>query len=509
MNPSHFAGHPVIIGAGMAGLMTALHLAPRPVVIVTRAKLGAQSSSELAQGGLAAALGPGDCPERHLADTLAAGDGLCNADIARHVTAAAPRAIAALERFGVRFDRAPDGQPHLGLEAAHSRNRIVHAEGDGTGRAIVAALVAAVRATPSITVLEGLEARQLLMIDGAVAGVLVEGAQGQVGLQTSRAVIATGGIGGLFDATTNPAASWGQGLMLAAAAGAELADLEFIQFHPTALAGATRPMRLVSEAVRGEGAILVDETGRRFLETVPGAELAPRDVVARAVATQLAAGRRVYLDTRQCLGAAFSTRFPAIAAFCREAGIDPAKEPIPVRPAAHYHMGGIAVDREGRSTVDGLWACGEAACTGLHGANRLASNSLIEAAVCAHDVAESIAATPAKARQMPFAASKPPKADPAAIRLIVSRAMGVTRNGRDLRHAITALLPTARANDAAAMGLMVAVAALRREESRGGHFRCDFPCKSDAAHHSYLTLASALDEAQAISDHAMPLARSA
>jgi len=508
------AGRPVIIGAGLAGLATALHLAPQPVVVLSKASLGRETSSGWAQGGVAAAIGPDDDPELHLADTLAAGDGLCDPEIVGKIVRAAPRAIEDLMRFGVRFDRDPDGALLLGLEAAHSRRRIVHADGDATGREIMRSLVEAVRRTPSITVLEGFEARQVLTDDGAVFGVIAAGPSGPVLLATGRVVIATGGIGGLYEDTTTPLGSFGQGLSLAARAGAELRDLEFVQFHPTALDGPARPMSLVSEAVRGEGAILIDENGRRFLEGTPGAELAPRDVVARAVSRHLAAGHRVYLDARAALGARFAQRFPGIDASCRAAEIDPSREPIPIRPAVHYHMGGVAVDGEGRSSVPGLWACGEAASTGLHGANRLASNSLIEAAISGRWVAESIAGKVDRTRLRPVPFHAPGKADASAVRPIVSRALGVVRDGEGMRQAIGALLPLAEragpVSDPAAIALMMAVSALAREESRGAHHRTDFPRRNERALHSRLTLEQAFAAARnLVSETSLPLARSA
>ena len=365
------AGQPVIAGSGLAGLIVALRLSPRPVVLLSAAALSTETSSGWAQGGIAAAVGADDAAELHIADTLAAGAGLCDAGAVRRIIEAGPRAIAALSDYGATFDRAPGGALSLGLEAAHSRRRIVHASGDGTGGEIVRALVAAVRATPSITVLEGASLARVLVSDGAVRGVAFRMRGDRSGrlrrLRTSQLVIATGGAGGLFLDTTNPLGSTGAGLAIAARAGAALADIEFIQFHPTALAvspsGQARgaaPMPLISEAVRGEGATLIDETGERFMDN----ELAPRDVVSRAVWRHLEAGHSAFLDARAVLGARFEARFPAIAASCRARGIDPARMPIPIRPAAHYHMGGIAVDADGRSTVPGLWACGEAACTG-------------------------------------------------------------------------------------------------------------------------------------------------
>jgi L-aspartate oxidase len=494
-------GRVAIVGGGVAGLMTALRLAPRPVALVSKTPLGAEASTLWAQGGLAAALGPDDSPELHAADTLAAGDGLCVALIVERFTRAAPQAIEELARLGVAFDRSRDGGFALGLEAAHRRRRIVHAGGDGTGRELMRALVAAARRTPSIRALEGFEARRLVVEDGAARGLLVVGPQGPLMLAADRIVIATGGVGGLYEVSTNPGGSFGQGLALAARAGAELADLEFVQFHPTAFDGPTRPAPLVSEAVRGEGAVLVDETGERFMADVPGAELAPRDVVARAIWRRRAEGHRVFLDARQALGEKFAARFPVIAAFCREAGVDPARQPIPVRPAAHYHMGGIAVDEEGRSSLRGLWACGEAAATGLHGANRLASNSLTEAVVFAGAVADSVAGA-SFARGAPLRAVKAPSAaDPSAVRPILSAAAGVMREGKGLARAVAALAPLALgagpSADPAAVALMIALAALRREESRGAHCRTDFPDKASEARRATLRLDSALVSAGA------------
>ncbi len=477
-------GRPVIIGGGVAGLLVALHMAPQPVILLSKAPLGAESSSGWAQGGVAAAVGPDDSPALHLADTLAAGNGLVDADVARRIVEAAPAAIEDLRRFGVRFDTKPDGSLLLGREAAHGRNRIVHAGGDATGREMMRALVAAALATPSITVLGGCEARRLLMQDGSVAGVVAVNGSEATLLQTDRVVIATGGAGGLFLHTTNPAGSFGQGLALAARAGADLVDLEFVQFHPTALATEADPLALISEAVRGEGAVLVDERGERFMAGTPGAELAPRDVVARAVWRHRADGHAVFLDARQALGPRFAQRFPSIAARCAEAGIDPGAEPIPVVPAAHYHMGGIAVDAAGRSSVPGLWAAGEAACTGLHGANRLASNSLLEAVVCARGVADDVAGRSPSSSRTVRAFVVPPRADPTAVRAVVSRGLGLLRDEATLRAALAELCPLATGSgpeaDPAAVGLMLAVAALHRRESRGAHFRNDAPQEEGA-----------------------------
>jgi len=475
-----FADQPIIIGAGLAGLLTALNLAPEPVIVLTKAPLASGAASAWAQGGIAAAVGADDDPALHAADSIAAGDGLCDASMVERITAAAPGAVEDLARRGVAFDRSADGRFTLGLEAAHSRRRIVHAGGDGTGREILRALITSVRQTRSITVLEGFEARRLIMTDGRLAGVLAQRRAGPLLLPSSRVVIATGGVGGLYRHTTNPLGAIGQGLAFAARAGAALSDVEFVQFHPTALDVGLDPMPLVSEAVRGEGAILVDEAGDRFMAGHGRGELGPRDVVTRAVWGQITDGHRVFLDARKALGGHFAVRFPAIAAHCYAAGVDPATMPIPVRPAAHYHMGGIAVDEAGRASIEGVWACGEAAATGLHGANRLASNSLLEAVCCARWVAASVAGKAARSRTSLRPAAVPAeKVDAGPMRDIMSRYVGVLRDRVGLGTAIKLLRPLAFGDHAAAdhalVGLMIATAALLREERRGGHCRTDFP----------------------------------
>lgn len=475
---------PVIVGGGLAGLMTALKLAPRKVLLIAKTPLAEGAASAWAQGGIAAALSDDDAPGLHAADTLAAGDGLCDPAVAQRIAMAAPAAVSALERLGVPFDRDASGRLALGLEAAHGHRRIAHVTGDSTGAAIMRAVVAAVRDTPSITLIEGLEVRRLTVADGRITGLLAAGPFGARLLPARRVVLATGGLGGLYAHTTNPLGALGQGIALAARAGAALADMEFVQFHPTALDVGLDPMPLVSEAVRGEGAILIDEAGERFMAGQGRAELEPRDVVSRAVARRIAAGHRVFLDARQTLGTRFAAHFPGITARCRAAGINPAIMPIPVQPAVHFHMGGIAVDAEGRSTVDGLWACGETAATGLHGANRLASNSLLEAVVMAGVVADSVAAT----RPLPMAGARPvalpAKPDAAPIRALLDETLGVVRDRAGLEKAIDHLqllaFSDAAAADPALVALFIAKAALQRQESRGGHWRSDFPQRSIA-----------------------------
>jgi L-aspartate oxidase len=497
-------GQVVVIGAGIAGLATALSLAPRPVVVVSKGPLGAEGSTNWAQGGLAAAVGAEDDSEQHAADTIAAGDGLCDEEVVRRFARAAPAAIGQLAAWGARFDRSADGRLELGREAAHRHRRVVHADGDGSGREVMRALIAAVRRTPSITVLESAEARRLVVEDGTIRGVVMACANGNLAIATQAVVLATGGVGGLYDVSTNPLGSFGQGLGLAARAGAAFRDLEFVQFHPTALQAATRPAPLITEAVRGEGAILVDDAGERFMADIPGREMAARDVVARAIWRQKRAGRRTFLDAR-AIGARFASRFPSVSAICAQHGIDPTRDLIPVRPAEHYHMGGIAVDQTGRSSIDGLWACGEVACTGLHGANRLASNSLTEAAVCARWVADDISGVTASPGAVLRGAFSGAAADPAGARRALSAAAGVERDAEGLRAGIDALLPLAASDepgaDPAAVALMICVAALRREESRGAHARVDFPDKAQQPARPSLTLAEALRSAHELASN--------
>ena len=503
-NMPRLANPPIIVGAGLAGLMTALYLAPNPVIVLSPAPLGFEASSAWAQGGVAASVGPDDAAALHIADTLAAGDSLCDPAAVTRILGEASAAIANLVAIGTKFDRDAAGALKLGLEAAHSRRRIVHAEGDATGREIMRAVVAAVRSCPSITVLEGLTARRLVTQDTRITGVLAARDDATFLIPTSRVVIATGGIGGLFTQSTNPASCFGMGLALAARAGARLADLEFVQFHPTALDAPGTPVSLVSEAVRGEGATLVDETGRRFMADVAGRELAPRDVVARAIWAERQAGHQVYLETRGLIPEGFATRFPTIANACHAHGIDPDREPIPVRTVEHYFMGGIDVDLNGRSSVDGLWACGEAARTGLHGANRLASNSLLEAMVCARSVAESVAATPDRPARASQGPDTLPIPDPVPLRPIVSRALGVLRDRAGLVAGLDAFRPLVQSDgpqsDPALVALMIAVAALERRESRGGHFRTDYATTDSAQARSR---AFTFDESLAIAEQAL------
>ena len=399
--PRHLRGADVdpllVVGGGLAGLWLALRAAADgPVVLVTKAALG-DGSTPWAQGGLAAAVGEGDSAAAHLADTLAAGAGLCVEDAARAICAEAPARVADLVRAGVAFDHDGDG-PALAREGAHGAARVLHAGGDATGRHLAAALAAAARRHPAIEIAEGERALEVVVRDGAARGLRTRGASGAERVRPARAVaLAAGGSGQLYLRTTNPLTATADGPALAARAGAALVDLEMVQFHPTALALGPSPLALVSEAVRGEGALLRDAAGRAFMREVhPGADLGPRDVVARAIAARAAAdGADVTLDLSHLDPERVRARFPTVAALCRAHGLDLARDPIPVTPAAHYAMGGVLTDLRGRSTVPGLWAVGECASTGAHGANRLASNSLLEAVVFADRAARALGEDPA------------------------------------------------------------------------------------------------------------------
>jgi L-aspartate oxidase len=521
------SGDIVIVGAGLAGLFTALRLAPVPVTVVAAAPLGEGASSVWAQGGVAAAVGEGDTAEQHAADTIAAGAGIVDPQVARLVAEEAADRIADLLRYGVPFDRDLAGHFVLSREAAHSRHRVVRVAGDRAGAAIMQALIAEVRRTPSIRVLEGYEAIDLIVENGNVGGVRVlrerepeDGPAGVYQLLPARAVVlATGGIGALYRVTTNPAYARGEALAFAARAGAVIADAEFVQFHPTALDVGMDPAPLASEALRGEGAHLVDETGRRFMLGVHrDGELAPRDIVARAVAAEIAAGHHTFLDCRKAIGARFPELFPTVHAHCKTAGIDPVAEPIPVAPAEHYHMGGIATDTRGRTSVAGLWAVGEVASTGLHGANRLASNSLLEAVVFAARVAEDLrsivrdgagleAAALRRVRGATAMSRDERDALIADLRDTMSAEVGVVRHRRGLTRALLRLAELAglAQGDAQVANMLLAArlvtaCALLRTESRGGHYRSDYPSPSEAlARRSFITV----DELEALEARVM------
>jgi len=491
------AGAVLIVGAGLAGLYTALKLAPRPVFVLTSRRSNDGAASAWAQGGIAAALHPDDTPQSHAADTIAAGDGLVDEHIAKILSEEGAARVHDLLGLGVPFDRREDGSLYLSLEAAHSMPRVARVKGDTAGREIINIMVEKVRAADHVTGLIGWRAESLLSDGhGGVAGALARRDDGSLlGIQADITVMATGGIGGLFSVTTNPRTARGDALGMAAVLGAKMRDMEFVQFHPTAINIGRDPAPLATEALRGDGAILTDPKGKRFMPRYhKDGELAPRDDVARAIFAELQAGRQPFLDCREAVGAHFDTEFPTVFESCMSAGIDPRKQAIPVAPAVHYHMGGLATDEWGQTSLPGLYAVGECSATGLHGANRLASNSLLEATVFGGRVAQHILGSEStrrktdSIRQQPWLSMKPEVTQ--KLRNAMTQQCGVRRNAKGLNQ-LTALIEdlisqVGRANPLIAARL-IASAALAREESRGGHFRDDFPKQARKARSSYIT----------------------
>lgn len=473
----------LIVGAGLAGLFLALELAPRKCTVISPAPLGQAASSAWAQGGLAAALDPQDSAEQHAADTVAAGAGLVDPVIARLIAEEGPARVRDLLELGVPFDKTEEGALALSLEAAHSHARVARVAGDLAGKAIMDALVAAVGVAEHITVIEGVRAVGLMQNDARrVCGVVLRDEGGEMSTFTAReTVLCTGGSGGLFQVTTNPPEARGDAIAMAYQAGALIADVEFVQFHPTAIDIGRDPAPLATEALRGEGATLHNRDGSAFMQNYHElAELAPRDEVARAIHAERTAGRGAFLDCRKAVGAHFPEHFPTVFTACKSAGIDPRKDMIPVAPAAHYHMGGIVPDFWGLSSLEGLSVCGECSSTGAHGANRLASNSLLEAVVFAHRIAQRL--REAELTDISASRGEIPAALPFRQLQILRQAMsskcGVVREASGLKELLD-LIDGLTASHGPARPLvtarLMAEGALQREESRGGHFRSDFP----------------------------------
>jgi L-aspartate oxidase len=491
-------GAVLIVGAGLAGLFLALQLAPRRAFVLSPSPLGAGAASAWAQGGIAAALAADDDPALHAEDTIKAGAGLVDPVVAKLIAEDGPARIRDLLALGVPFDRTPEGALMLSLEAAHSRARVARVAGDLAGKAIMDALAAATRAAGHITVIEGLRACAIARdAEGRAGGVLVrDGAGALRTILAGETVLAAGGAGGLWRVTTNPATALAQGMAMAAGAGALIADPEFVQFHPTAIDVGLDPAPLATEALRGEGAILIDAAGEPFMARYHAdAELAPRDIVARAIQRQRRAGLGAFLDCRAAIGTHFPEHFPTVFAACQRAGLDPREAPIPVAPAAHYHMGGVVTDLWGKTTVERLSAVGECASTGAHGANRLASNSLLESVVFAHRIAERLrdgaAATPK------VASAQAPATDLAGaphqtLRALMMDHCGVERGAED-RAAAKAGVSDLITSHGLALELIAAAlithAAAARLESRGGHYCPDHPNPDVSPRRTFLTLA--------------------
>ncbi len=530
----------IVVGSGIAGLTTALRLRQRVdrVLLVTKTVLS-EGSTQWAQGGIAAALDPADSPREHLHDTLVAGAGVCDVPAVTALVHEGPERVRELVALGAEFDLDDEGELKLTREGGHHRDRIAHAGGDATGKEISRALIAALRVVqddPGIEVIEHALVVDLLQDgDGRVCGVTLhvigEGQMDGVGAGLARAVVlATGGLGQVYSATTNPPVATGDGLAAALRAGAVLADIEFVQFHPTVLwlgEGSSGQQPLISEAVRGEGAFLVDRDGVQFMQGLhPLSDLAPRDVVSRAIVDRMhrTGAKHVFLDARH-LGREFlERRFPSIVARCRELGFDPATDLLPVAPAQHYASGGVRTDLVGRTSLDGLYACGEVSCTGVHGANRLASNSLLEGLVFAHRIADDISARLA-AGELPQADPLTPTTDTALLdgsaRVQVQAAMttgsGAVRSADTLatsRAALVGLAAAATSGEPGPLawettnllhvGQALTEAAALREETRGGHVRSDFPDRVDPRWRGHVLLARGADGAVTTSFSPVP-----
>jgi len=511
----------LVVGGGIAGLRAAIGLASAGRVLVLTKADPSESNTGYAQGGIAAAVGPDDSPALHAADTIRAGDGLCDEEAVRVLVEHGSGGVRELLGWGAQFERDATGAPALGREAAHSVRRVLHA-GDATGREIGRVLWQHVSALRSVSIVDHALVTEVIVEGGKACGVAYFDRDGKRRVVRAAAtLLATGGAGRVFCETTNPGVATGDGIALAYAAGARVADLEFVQFHPTALKYGGAPRFLISEALRGEGARLVNDRGEAFMAALhPDGDLAPRDVVARGIERESRrTGGAVFLTLAHLDSQFVVRRFPTIAAMCAQVGLDLARDLVPVGPAAHYMMGGVDTDEWARTSLPGLFAAGEAACTGVHGANRLASNSLLEGLVFGARAAEAMTQPPRAAalkrdrvmadgsglvaygsiepdaisdRQAAMPGADQPSAlDAEAIRRLMWRSAGLFRTRENLQRAVAILdraaaapfAPTAdgwRLHGLTVVAWLVARAALRREESRGAHYREDFPKRDDA-----------------------------
>ena len=490
-------GSVLVVGAGLAGLFLAMKLAPRPVFVLTSRRSAKGAASAWAQGGIASAIGAGDTPEDHARDTINAGDGLVDERIAMILASEGPARVRDLMEYGVEFDMDARGDFVMGLEAAHGRPRVAKVKGDLAGKAIIEVMVRHAKQAEHITALIGWRAESLLSDgSGGIAGAMARKDDGSLmAIDADITVMATGGVGGLFAVTTNPKTARGDAIGMAAVHGAMIRDPEFVQFHPTAIDIGRDPAPLATEALRGDGAVLTDKNGVRFMDAYhKDGELAPRDDVSRAVFAQIQKGVPPFLDCRKAIGSHFPDEFPTVFESCMSAGIDPRTDLIPIAPALHYHMGGLMTDDVGRTNIPGLYAIGECAAVGVHGANRLASNSLLEACVFGNRAAAAILEDDVKRRKAVNIRKQPWLAMTADVSKTLRTAMtaycGVRRNGPDLEKLmgiIEGLIEQVGPANPLITARLIAAGALAREESRGGHTRIDFADEVNPPRSTYIT----------------------
>ncbi len=490
----------VIVGSGISGLMTAVSLYPRKVTLVTKRKLGEMSSSAWAQGGIAAAVTKQDSPKKHYEDTIKASSGLSDKNAVKTITDEALDVVKFLEKIGVNFDKS-DNEFSLSKEAAHTYRRVLKINGDQSGKYLVDHLIAYAKQQGHITFVEDVSIDHIIQKENQCHGIMGhihknEVVDNFVFFQSPNVILATGGLGSIYAHTTNPRDVYGEAIAMAANANAELVDLEFVQFHPTALDVGLDPAPLLTEAIRGEGAFILDENNERFLfKDDPLGEMAPRDVVSRSIHKHKIKGHSTFLDCRH-FKINFENMFPTASQYLKHASIHPCKDLIPIIPAAHYHMGGIKVDINGRTSVDGLWACGECSSTGAHGANRLASNSLLEAFVFSKRIADQInSEPPKKSHNLINIENYIPKEKTISkirakkyiwqLRSTMNKFVGVERNNSTLDQAFIEFLRieretkrlSAKLKDMLLVSKLITFAAMQRKESRGTHFRSDYPYK--------------------------------